>query len=671
MNRRTLQTIAAVGVIAGSFLITPNSGAGAAITDEATIRTIAGRVGVGDGGPALDASLINVTGVTVDSSGRTVITTGTGIGVSENRVRRIAPDGTISVIAGNGTATIGVQQLGADARTVPLPQIAAVLGIPGNRVLLSTQSSVLVIEADGTLQSFANSARPAGNCTPPAPSTTTLYACQIFSMTFDPAGTVYLADIQRNIISSVSATGVVSRFAGVEHSSYLPPTGDGGPAVLATINPTGITYANGYVYVGQAQDFLRRIGSDGVIETLPIRGVLGVFGSQNGKVLFRDNYGISRLATDGTVSQFAGGPTSINDPRFGGLAVDAIIGQSLKVAEAPDGSVLISQGETDEVYRVATNGIISPIAGRRNSPVEPASSLSLLGATSVTRLSSGATLVTEGGSSSRVWKLENGSFKLVAGKLGPQFGPAPLPVRSTAFQRFIGIRRAVEGCSGDVYIQHSSGISRISNAGEFVPIPTLTAFPIGATFGGTCGSVFVAAGPLLEVLPDDTTIKRGDLSFNLNVLAPDAEGGILLGPQPFSKRSPDGTTTTIAADFTGVRTQTGYVGFTSTAPNSLRLLRNGVDSELAQVTPLLQGATVDGLLSANPNAIRALAPDAQLRSSLTVLDRGFLRRIQFPFDRSAATAVAPPSAPRARVPVSPSNPAIALTPRTAAPPTDN
>ncbi len=64
-----------------------------------TIQTVAGANNAGDGGSALSAALVQPEGIAVDASGNVYVSDAAG-----NRVRMIAPDGSIQTVAGTGVA---------------------------------------------------------------------------------------------------------------------------------------------------------------------------------------------------------------------------------------------------------------------------------------------------------------------------------------------------------------------------------------------------------------------------------------------------------------------------------------------------------------------------------------------------------------------------------------
>jgi hypothetical protein len=66
-----------------------------------TISTVAGSGSVGDGGPATSAP-VYPHGVAVDVVGNVYIADADSIGDSSSRIRKVAPNGTITTVAGAG-----------------------------------------------------------------------------------------------------------------------------------------------------------------------------------------------------------------------------------------------------------------------------------------------------------------------------------------------------------------------------------------------------------------------------------------------------------------------------------------------------------------------------------------------------------------------------------------
>ena len=90
----------------------------------------------------------------------------------------------------------------------------------------------------------------------------------------DGAGNIYIADAGNNVIRKVTATGVISTFAGEGIGGY---SGDNGPATMAKLNsPWGVTAdAAGNVYIADyANNVIRKVNTSGNITTIAGGGTL-------------------------------------------------------------------------------------------------------------------------------------------------------------------------------------------------------------------------------------------------------------------------------------------------------------------------------------------------------------------------------------------------------------
>ncbi len=165
----------------------------------------------GDGGPATAALLSGPLAVSATSDGGFYVTDGGAAGIysSNRRVRRVAPDGTISTAAGSGMA--GSAGDGGPATLASFNEITDVLPQADGGVLIADAGSFRVrrVTADGT-------------------------------------------------ISTVAGTG----FSGV--------AGDGGPATGARLGASGLAPAAGGGFIVSDRDGarLRLVTSEGTIQTL-------------------------------------------------------------------------------------------------------------------------------------------------------------------------------------------------------------------------------------------------------------------------------------------------------------------------------------------------------------------------------------------------------------------
>jgi hypothetical protein len=178
-----------------------------------TIQTIAGTGSAtfgGDGGPAKLASLNVAVDVSADRSGNLFIAD-----QFNHRIRKIAPDGTISTVAGNGT------------------------------------------------QGFAGDGGPAVSAELNTPT-------GVFA---DNLGDIYIADVGNQRIRKVDPTGIITTVAGNGGTGY---GGDGGPAIDATFHNcvrVALDLSGNVVIADQSNHRVRRITSDGIINTIAGNGV--------------------------------------------------------------------------------------------------------------------------------------------------------------------------------------------------------------------------------------------------------------------------------------------------------------------------------------------------------------------------------------------------------------
>ncbi len=290
------------------------------------ITTIAG-IGSGgysgDGGPAKEARLNNPYGVAIDASGNLYIADYTN-----HRIRKVAPDGTISTVAGTGSS-----------------------GYSG----------------DGGPADQARLNSPAG-------------------IAADSSGNLYIADRYNNRIRKVAPDGTISTVAGTGGAGY---SGDGGPAAQAQINsPTGVTLdSSGNLYIADRyNNRIRKVAPDGTISTVAGTGSSGYSGDggpadqaqlywpfgvvldSSGNLYITDysNHRIRKVAPDGTISTVAGTDAS-GSAGDGGPAVQATLSSPAGIAMDGAGNLYVAVYGGSSVRKIALDGTISTVAGTGSS----------------------------------------------------------------------------------------------------------------------------------------------------------------------------------------------------------------------------------------------------------------------------------------------------------------
>jgi DNA-binding beta-propeller fold protein YncE len=184
----------------------------------------------GDGLPALNAPLGPLWGITLDPDGNPVL-------VDHNNciVAKIRPDATLSVIAGNGFCGLTFLLSGdggpATSAKIWLPYSATY--DPHGNLYVSTGFQVRRIAPDGTVSLFAGSPTLKSGFSGDGRPATQALIDTFGGLASDTLGNIYLADGFNNRIRKIDRDGAISTFAGNGTASF---GGDGGPATAAMLD---------------------------------------------------------------------------------------------------------------------------------------------------------------------------------------------------------------------------------------------------------------------------------------------------------------------------------------------------------------------------------------------------------------------------------------------------
>ena len=316
-----------------------------------TITTVAGngtKGFCGDGGPATQACLNLPSDLAVDAAGNLYIADD-----ENNRVRRVAPDGTITTVAGNGTK--GFCGDGGPATQACLwgPYALAVDAADNLYIADWGNHRVRRVAPDGTITTVAGNGTD-DFCGDGGPAT---QACLSgpHGLAVDAAGNLYIAEWWNARVRRVAPDGTITTVAGNGSNGRF--CGDGGPATQACLNRPGwlaVDAAGNLYFPDWGNARVRRVAPDGTITTVAGNGTKGFCGDGGpatqaclnapygvavdaaGNLYIADacNARVRRVAPDGTITTVAGngtkgfcgdgGPASqacLLGP--GGLAVDA------------------------------------------------------------------------------------------------------------------------------------------------------------------------------------------------------------------------------------------------------------------------------------------------------------------------------------------------------------
>jgi sugar lactone lactonase YvrE len=269
-----------------------------------------------------------------------------------NTLDRVAPDGTVTVLAGNGLNT---------PNGVALDATGAIY------VANTGDSTILKLAADGTLGIVAG---PAQGVSGPE------------GLVFDGAGNLYISNNASRTILKLAPGGTASIFVDTSHGLVSPIAlatdaagdlyiADEGAATISKVTPDGSfsTFASGF-FVGGGLAFdkagnlyasddgnglIRKISPDGAVSTFAqVPGARGLVVDGSGTVFYAYFFGnaVMKVTTSGSLSQIAG--DALNFP--GAIVADGT--GNLYVGISPNGAVETAGA----VVKIAPNGTVTSVA---------------------------------------------------------------------------------------------------------------------------------------------------------------------------------------------------------------------------------------------------------------------------------------------------------------------
>ncbi|ADP85100.1 serine/threonine-protein kinase [Pseudofrankia inefficax] len=290
------------------------------ISKDGTVTPIAGNGTAGfsgDGGPATSAELNGPGTAVVDKNGNIYVPD-----TANNRIRKITPDGKITTVVGNGTA--GFSGDGGPATQAEINSVEGIAVGPDGSLYLADYSNERIrkVTPDGIISTIAGTGTKGYTSTP-----TPALSAQISdpnSVVIADDGTIYIGNLGSDSVQKIGKDGILSPFAG---NGKTGRTGDGGDAANATLSipdlalgPDGTVYISNY-----GSDTVRKVTPDGVITTIAGTGAEGNTGD-------------------------------------GGPATAAQLKSPSSVVVDASGAVYIADNGNKEIRRVDPNGTISLIA---------------------------------------------------------------------------------------------------------------------------------------------------------------------------------------------------------------------------------------------------------------------------------------------------------------------
>jgi NHL repeat len=220
----------------------------------------------GDGGPATSAVLNVPYGVAMMPDGGFVASS-----LSNDEVRRVSPDGTITTLAGgllNGFSGDGGP---ATSARLNLPMGVAVQPDGGVLIADSNNHRIRRVSPEGTISTVAGNGTE-GFSGDGGPATAAQLDLPV-AVAATRDGGFLIADYLNNRIRRVSPAGTITTVAGVGAEGF---SGDGGPATSARLgfpNSVSATADGGFLIADFVNNRVRRVSPDGTIR--PSRGPAG------------------------------------------------------------------------------------------------------------------------------------------------------------------------------------------------------------------------------------------------------------------------------------------------------------------------------------------------------------------------------------------------------------
>ncbi|MFH6999695.1 hypothetical protein ACHRVZ_17360, partial [Flavobacterium sp. FlaQc-57] len=335
-----------------------------------TVSTLAGSTQGFADGTGTAARFYNPRGVAVDASGTVYIAD-----PSNNRIRKITPEGVVTTLAGNGSYGFA-DGIGATA------QFDSPIGVAvdasgnvyvadfGNNKIRKISPAGSVTTLAGSTYGFADGAGTAAQFKGPC------------SVAVDASGNVYVADAYNHKIRKITPAGAVTTLAG-STSGFLDGTG----TTAQFYTPYGVAVdASGNVYVADVVNYaIRKITPGGAVTTL----AGGTFGNADGA---------------GTAAQF-------KDPY--GVAVDA------------SGNIYVADYGNNKIRKITSAGEVTTLAGSTSGFADGTDTQAQFKDPQGVAVDASGNVYVADASNNKIRKIVDASFSSCNAK--PLFSPASLP----------------------------------------------------------------------------------------------------------------------------------------------------------------------------------------------------------------------------------------------------
>ena len=323
----------------------------------------------GDSGLARNAQLSYPVGLVFDSAGNLIIADG-----GNNRVRMVDTTGTITTIAGTGTAGFSGDGGPAILAEFNNPWGLA-LDTAGNLYVTDIfNQRVRKIDTSGTVNTVAGNGTAGYNGDGIPATSASLNSPR--GIVLDSSGDLYIADAFNFRVRKVDTSGIISTFAGDGMQGF---SGDGGPAIDANVGrPRGLILRGNQLLIANAgQGHIRYVGfASGIINSLAgsfigydgdghaplasqFNAPTGMLLLNSGSLLVVDEINARvRTITSSIVTTFAGGYIGDNQP-----ATLAAFAAPENLAFDLFGNYYVADAGGNRIRKVDPTGRITTVAG--------------------------------------------------------------------------------------------------------------------------------------------------------------------------------------------------------------------------------------------------------------------------------------------------------------------
>ena len=327
------------------------------IDDTGMVTRVAGIEGLGDGGPATEARLLEPAGLAIVDG--TIYITDTG----NNRIRKVDTDGIITTFAGSGERGDAGDDGPALEAQFNGPSLVAV-DSEGN-VYISDRLNYRVrkVDTNGIITNFAGSGErgPFEDQTAIGDGGPATEARLILptGLAFDAAGNLYITDPGNHRIRKVDTQGRITTFAGSGERSF---SGDEGPAAEAQLStPVGFEIdVDGNFYVSDfawPRNRIRKIDTAGIITTIAetasfggltvdLEGNVYIVESTVGRILKVTPAGVLTIIAGSTQPGYSGD---------GGPATLAQLDEPKGIEVDEDDNVYFADSENNRIRKLTPN----------------------------------------------------------------------------------------------------------------------------------------------------------------------------------------------------------------------------------------------------------------------------------------------------------------------------